>query len=120
MDDALTNKEELQVYNLVCEQRAIKLNKDGKNIEESRQQACRFFTDETKSSKRSDLYVETAQEHLFTHRVYSKSELRLGSMWLSDDFEKEQSGRHWGSFRALSFYQSCKPLTGSSLKKDCL
>lgn len=91
LDDALTNKEELQVYNLVCEQMAIELTKDGKDIEKSRQQACRFFTDETKNSKRSDLYVETAQEYLSTHRVYSKSELRLGSMWLFNDFEKEQS-----------------------------
>lgn len=49
-----------------------------------------FFTDETENSKCSKLYVEETQEYLSTHRVYSKSNLTLGSMWIVDNFEKYQ------------------------------
>ena len=68
-----------------------KENKDEKNIEKYRQQARGLFTDETKRSKRSEAYVKYVKEYLSTHRVYSESEPRVGSIWLFDDFEKEQS-----------------------------
>ena len=92
-DDALTDKEELQVYNLVSEAMAIQLSKNGKgkDIKECRQEARGLFTDETKFSGRSDFYVEYAKEFLSKERVYSESTLPLGTMWLFDDFEKNQS-----------------------------
>ena len=92
-NDALTDKEKLQIYNLVCEKLTIQLSKDGlgRDIEDCRQEARDRFTDETKASGRSDFYVEYAYEYLFKKRVYSKSTVTLGTMWLFDNFEKGQS-----------------------------
>ncbi len=83
----------MQIYNLVCDELAIELSKDvkGKNIKECRHKACGLFTDATKPSGRSDSYAKYAYEYLFKKRVYSKSTLTLGTMWLFDEFEKGQS-----------------------------
>ncbi len=93
-DDALTEREEAQVYNLVCKELAVelsKMNEDETNLEKYKQQASDACTDTTSRSKRSSLYVEYAKNYLSAHRVYSESGLCVGTMWLFDDFEREQS-----------------------------
>ena len=84
-------QEEIQVYKLVCKELAIELSKNGKDIEDCRKESRDSFTDTTKPSKRSKLYVEEATGLLFKNRVYLESTLTLGTMWLFDDFEEEQS-----------------------------
>lgn len=78
-DDALTEQEEVQVYNLVCEKLAIELSKTGKgrDIDKCRQEVGRRFTDDTKLSRRSDVYVKYVKNYLSTHRVYSESTIIL-------------------------------------------
>ena len=107
--DALTDKEELQIYNLVSEELAIELSKDGsgRNLEDCRQKARDLFTDDTKPSGRSDSYIKYASEYLFKKRVYSKSTLTLGTMWLFDEFEKDQSAGI-GAIQELSLSTNLK------------
>ncbi len=81
----------------------------GRDIEECRQEAGRGFADGKKPSRHSDVYVKYANNYLSTHRVYSESTLTLGTMWLFDDFEKEQSAGI-GALLELSFSTNLKNL----------
>ena len=95
----------------MCEELAIELSKTGRgrDIEECRQEARHRFTDETKHSKRSDFYVDYAKKFLSKERVYSESTLTLGTMWLFDEFETDQSAGI-GAIQELSLSTNLKDL----------
>ena len=78
-DDALTEREEAQVYNLVCKELAVelsKMNEDETNLEKYKQQASDACTDTTSRSKRSSLYVEYAKKL----SLCSQSLFRVGAL----------------------------------------